>query len=288
MPTPQIPFGLDKKILERGYWIATHRLMIERLVAIGLYIIITALYALFFTQFGLYLYHSDEWEDLVRSMVISNRQWQDIHERNAPKDLELSEPSLFSLGNNQYNVIVEAFNANEQWAIEALAARFVFETGEEARREIFILPGERRYISVLNYQASAPITAVEFSIESQRWRKVPKLPALCWEFTDPPTFTGYRIISERGKQTTIPARVTWTVQNCSTLSIRQVLWQVALYSGDRLAGFVEYQSEGFPFHVERHFDIVVRNVAGRVSKTYVFPIVNIFDPDFTYLPNPTD
>src|SRR3989338_1942250 len=111
---------IDKKILERGYWIATHRLAIEKWISIILYLIIAAGYLTFVVHFGMYVYGYKDWGELIRRAATPVLNWSAIHARYAPQDLVFGDPIIFSRGNGRYDFFVEAQNPNETWAVESL------------------------------------------------------------------------------------------------------------------------------------------------------------------------
>lgn len=277
---------LDKKMLERGYWIATHRLAIERWTTRALYLFILLMYLIFFVQFGIYMYRLNQWNVLLASSITPLMDWRAIHEQRSPLEVEFGTPLLFASGEGRYDFVVEVYNPNEQWAIESLTYEFVY--GDDQRtpaQQTFVLPGERRYITVLGFESAEPITSIaSFNASQYRWHKVSHLPPLSWDFTEPPLYTPRQTIVENRIQRVLPASVGWTVRNASTLNIRTVVWQVVFLSGNSLAGVAEYRREDFPFLEERSFSFSVSDAVGRVDRVKVFPIVNIFDPNFSYLP----
>lgn len=275
---------IDKKILARGYWIATHRIAIKKWTTIALYSLITLSFAVFFIQFGVYIFRLHEWDSLVASAIAERYDWEPIHQARAPLDLQIGSPYIFALGDNRYDLVVEAYNPNKQWALRRLKYTFTTDTGEDLPTEdAVILPLERRLFSILNFQAQEPINSASFETTDLFWQKVTQLPHLSWVYLKQPEFKGREVIIDNGKQSVLPARVTWTVQNGSTLNIRDMVWQVGLYSRETLVSVIEYQSSNFEFLEERKFDIVINNSLPRIDHIELYPLVNVFDPKFSYL-----
>jgi hypothetical protein len=277
---------LDKKLLERGYWIATHRLTLERWLARGLYFIIILAYLLFFVQFGLYMYHLNQWQELVAGSIAPVVAWKDVNEQQAPLDIEFGTPVVFLSGENQYDFVIEAYNPNQQWAVESFNFQFAFGSDQATiTKRAFMLPGERKYITVLGYKSAESVMGVSNFIDSEyRWRKVSRLPPLSWDFVEPPTYSPKQTTVEKGVQIVLPAEVRWKVRNASTLNIRSVVWQIAYLNGGKLAAISEYARENFPFLEERDFSFAVSEYVGRVDRVKIYPIVDIFDQNFSYLP----
>ncbi len=277
---------LDKKILARGYWIATHRLALERWATRGLTALIILVYLLFFVQFGLYMYRLNQWQELLARSIVPTIPWSAVNKDLAPLDIDFGTPMVFPQGENKYDFVVEVYNPNQQWALESMNYTFEFGTNEATKADhAFILPGERKYIAVLGYRSTDPIKGVgHFTTSDFRWHKVSHLPPLNWDFTVPPTYTARLATVEKGVQSVLPAEVHWTVRNESTLNIRKVVWQISYLSSGKLVGLSEYTSENFPFLEERDFSLSAPDSIGRVENVKVYPIVNIFDPNFSYLP----
>ena len=275
---------IDQKILERGYWIATHRLSIKKWTMIGLYIVIVFVYLLFFTQFGVYMFRYSDWQELIGTSVRPLYSWQQISTDTAPLEIEVGPPALFSMGDNRYDIVAEVYNPNTQWALESINYSVMAGEREIAEGVTFILPGERKFLTVLGYTSETPLTEIDsFVLSDLSWRNISRLPELSWFYPEPPQFIPRQIVTQQGKQTVIPARVKWSVQNQSTLNIRRVIWQISLYNNDRLAGIIDYQAEDFPFLGVRDFDIFVTSPLPRIDEVQVDTIIDIFNPDFTYL-----
>ena len=279
------PSEFDKKMLERGYWIATHRLFLEKWLSVALYVVIGFTYVVFFLQFGIYLFRYNEWGELIARAKEPFYNWEEIDAAYTPKQLEFSNPTVFATGNNRYDLVVEVFNPNEQWALESVSYQFSFNNDERTEvYKTFVLPNEKRYFTVLAFESQEQITNIVDVFDfDYKWQKLVRPPELSWITTAPPVFKPKQIVVNAGKQTVLPASVSWSVQNGSTLNIRTVVWQVALFGGGRLAGVLEYTAENFPFLSERTFEISVSDSVGRVDTVQVAPLVNIFDPNFSYL-----
>ena len=112
MPLPQP--GIDKKLLQRGYWIATHRLAIKKWTSIALYALITFVYLFFFLQFGMYMFRYSEWQQLVAESSRPLYNWQRISAESAPLPVDLGTPILLSLGDGRYDIAVEAYNPHHK------------------------------------------------------------------------------------------------------------------------------------------------------------------------------
>ena len=277
------PIAIDKKMIERGYWIATHRLVIKKWTMIFLYLVIALFYLIFFVQFGVYLYYSNDWQRYVAEAIQPTYDWRKIHSENAPVDIEFGKAVLYPLSNGRYDFVVAAHNPNEKWAVESIAYQFV--SGEVATPYVstFLLPQEQRYFTVLGFKSVTPLSGtVEFVPSNIRWVRLTRPPALSWDIVEQAQFIPQQILVQGARQTVVPARLTWRVRNNSTLNIRSVLWQYALFSGSTLVSVGERMAEDFTFLEERPFDIALFGSLPRVDSVRLFPIVNIFDPHFRY------
>src|SRR3989344_4341251 len=271
---------IDKSMLERGYWLATHRLTIKRWGSIALYAIIGITYTTFFIQFGLYLFRYSDWNTLVAQAVPPTIDWRVAQANSGPKELQFGQPQLFSLGDNQYVFIVSVENPNRQWSMNSFTFSFVASDGTIVTGDpTYILPEEKKFVSVLGYQMELPISGIaEFEPAESTWLKITRLPPLSWEFTEVPTFHGKRVIVDGNKQVLLPANVTWSAKNSSTLTVKKLVWQIALFGGDRLVSLSELAAEDFPFLAERHFEVALPSINETVTRVTVTPLVNIFDP----------
>lgn len=276
---------IDKKMIERGYWIAMHRLTIQKWTTIILGIVVALIFAIFFLQFGMYLYQLKQWDSLIVKSKASLYDWAHVHEVSRPRDIEFSSPKFLLGSENTYDLFVEIYNPNTHWAVEALSYEFLVNnaTRVTAEQPSFILPGETKLLIAFRYQSSVPITQVSVNVTNFRWRKLHNAPEISWFLTEPPKFTGRQINVSGNTQSIVPARVSWTVKNQSTINFRNVVWQVGMYSGASLVAVLEYGGGPFKFFEERTFDLPVFGQLPRIDSVKVFPIIDIFDPEFFYL-----
>lgn len=282
---PDSSTHINKELLERGYWIATHRVALIRWTTIALYVVIGFVYVVFFVQFGVYTFRYTDWDELMKSAIAQRYAWSDLHQKQAPLKLEFGTPYVFPVGDNRYDFAVEVYNPNPQWALESLSYQFLYGEGNLTPvQETFLLPKEQKYLTVFSFVSPTSITSVgEIKGFKYRWKKETRLPPLSWDYIEPPAYTARQIRIENQTQKVIPAHVSWIVQNGSTLNIRSVVWQIGLYSGSRLVGIASYTTERMAFMEERPIELFVPETGARIDSVTVYPIVNIFDPNFTYL-----
>lgn len=276
--------GIDKKIIERGLWIATHRLALQRWVVMGLYGVIALGFGIFFVQFGSYVYRFNDWDKYAVQSVRSFVDWKVVHEASAPQKFEIDDPALFARASGVYDIAAEVFNPNKEWAGRSVFYQFMSNgepLGEPA--ESFILPGQRRFFTLFGYSSEKPINSVTVEIGTIKWQRLEKIPETGWLYQEEPAYSGKKIIVENRIQSVIPARVSWQVQNGSTYNFSRVLWQVGLYTGGRLASIAEYTSGKFPFLDIQTIDMTIPQSLPRVDRVVVYPIVNFFDSTFSYL-----
>ncbi len=280
---PELPTNIDKQTIDRGYWIATHRISIKKWTARALYACIGIFYLIFFTQFGIYMFQYSELDRLMATAARPTYNWEQIHSAHAPLPIETSTPIVLPLGDNRYDLVVEAYNPNTRWAISTLKYSFSADTKVLHSDTSFILPGEHKFFSALGYHSDDTISAVTFTMDSTEWRTVTHPTNLSWIYTEEPKFFDRQIISENGKETVLPARIEWKVKNGSTYNIRDVTWQIGLYSGQNLVGISQLDSELFTFLQERSFEQRIYSPLQSVDRVVLYPIVNVFDPNFTYV-----
>ena len=283
---PRYSPELDPSPVARGYWFITHKLAIAKWSQVALYIVIALSYLLFFVQFAVYLYRYNDWGNLVARSIRPSYDWTAIHAQKAPLSLVVGTPTVFPRSDNRYDIVVDVYNPNAQWAVKSVAYTFGINGGVTFPAKTgFVLPQEHTFFSFLNAPTDTPIHEVGVALAPPVWQRMITQPAQSWIFTEQPQFVGKQVVIDHNTQKIVPARITWTVRNGSTLNFRGVTWLVAVYRGNNLISYYEYQSGKFPFFDEQPFELFVYDALSQVDSVKVIPVVNIFDSSFTYQPS---
>ena len=281
MPTPD----LTPPQLERALFVARHRLQIRGLIilllilVIGLSLLRTAsFYFRLISQTG-------QLKTLVTSIISDQPAWADVQAATAPQEIKLGAAQVLALGDNHYDFLVEASNPNDNWAVEQLTYEFVKGGEVVASGQTFLLPRERRFLTALDQPSQLPITGVDsVRLVNLACHQLGRPLLDIWQFTDKPSYKARRIISEGAKTYAVPASVSWGVINNFTQTVRQSVWQLVLYSGNRPVTVINFEDGDVNFLEQKNFEVSIFGNIGLIDKVDVLPVVNWFDTSRFYLP----
>jgi len=225
---------LSKDQLEKGLFVARHRLQLRTAITLLLAALVGVLVLVSANAYYKLLVNAGQLDKLMAAVWQSDQDWATVHRLNAPANIDFGDPIIFPLGDGRYDIVVEATNPNEKWALESFDFQFLSNNVGVASGSSYLMPGERKYVTILGLESNKLITSLDKVNQfNLKWRKVSQPFPNIWEFTQPPKYRARGVISENGQTITVPASVSWSVVNKYTLSVRQVKWQVVLYGGGR-------------------------------------------------------
>jgi|GEM_PF-6633196 len=243
--------------------------------------------SIIFTANGYFIYLS-QYSELSRSMAdiwSDQYNWSEVHQKNAPKDIILDRVYLFPRGNNTYDLAVEAYNPNPQWAVASVQYQFTLDNQTVATGLGSLLPGEKRLLTVYG-QKSATLLQVPnvVNLFNYRWQKIANWNKDVWIFASPAQFQARRVIDTGRIPAVVPARVTWSATNNTGINLAVVSWQVVLRSGGTLVYVGEYQTNNIAYREQRDFSLAVNDTISRVDSVEVYPIYDMFGSSNTFQP----
>lgn len=265
---------------------ARNKLRLRLGIVIVLFLISAA--TIIFTANGYFSYLS-QYSDLSRAMKDlweDQYQWSSVHQANAPKDIVLDRVYLFPRGNNTYDLAVEAYNPNSQWAVINVQFQFTSDNQTVASGNGSILPGERRLLTVYGQKSDTLLQVPNtVNLYNYQWRKLSNWTDDQWLYPSPAQFQARRVVDTGGKIAVIPARVIWTAVNNTGINLAVVRWQVILRSGGSVVYAGEYQTEKIAYREARDFSLAVTDTISRVDSAEVHPIYDMFSESNTFIPS---
>lgn len=276
---------LSKDQLEKGLFVARHRLQLRTTSTLLLAALVGVMLLISANAYYKLLVNAGQLDKLMAAAWQSDQDWATVHRLNAPANIDFGDPIIFPLGNGRYDIVVEATNPNEKWALESFDFQFLSTNVGVASGSSYLMPGERKFVAILGLESNKLITSLDKVNQfNLKWRKVSQPFPDIWEFTQEPKYRARGVVSENGQTISIPASVSWSVVNKYTLSIQQVKWQVVLYGGGRPVSVIDYQGPDIAYGEEKNFQLAIFENLGRVDKVEVFPLINYFDQSQFYLP----
>jgi hypothetical protein len=264
---------------------ARNKLRLRLGIIIGL--VVLSAWSIIFTANGYFVYLS-RYSELSRSMKdlwTDQYHWVDVHAQNAPQDIVLDRVYLFPRGNNTYDLAVEAYNPNQQWAIANVKYQFLSDGQTVAAGESSLLPGEKRLLTVYGQKSDSLLQVPNtVNVFDYQWRKVTANLTDAWQYPQPAQFQARRVVDSSGAPSVVPARVVWSATNNTGANLAVVRWQVILRSGGTVVYVGDYQAEKLAYRETRSYSLAVSDTISRVDTVEVHPVYDMFDSANTFVP----
>ena len=157
-------------ILRVNYWLVTHRLLLKRLLAIGLGAFCIGIYGYAFgIVFGL-----ARGQEAYRAMMASFTQdlidYRSLRPLISPQPLQSGVPSVLPAPEGLADLIATVVNPNQKFAVPVLWYRFSDDQGELASGDTFIMPGETKY--VVSFGSRTPVGQTTFTLAEVNWQRL--------------------------------------------------------------------------------------------------------------------
>ncbi len=265
---------ITEKDLEKGLFFLKHKLLLKRILLSLAFLILALIYLKFF--FSLILYFRNTSFYSLAKIIDTNYNYAAEHQKRAPSELDISDAQYLSIGNKKYNLVAYIENPNEDWAVAEFEYRFIINNKPLNTQKAFLNPGQSRFLITLAYEAQKPIKKIEVEIGNYYWRRYNNdTKVVDWSLTD---------ISFNPLSTDLPAQAFWTAQNMSLFDLRKVIFQIALFNGQRLIAINEIQASDYLSLDKKELDSIFWYSLPRVTETQVLPLFNwLNNSDYMYL-----
>ncbi|MFA6307906.1 MAG: hypothetical protein WC664_03660 [Patescibacteria group bacterium] len=267
---------ISQKELERGYFIVTHRLLINKIVfGLVIFILIILYGALIVMTFNYFRGPSFN----ASALAIQNNtfDWSTYHNSRAPEEITISKPEFTSLGDRRYNITALVENKNKNWAVKSMDYHFVSQGESTPSKTAFINPDDKRLLALTAYQSDIAIRNPELVVSNLEWYRIDDtFPVINIDISNIVFHAASRETVD-GVTSDLPARVSWQAYNDSVYNFWEIDWQVALYNGDKLVAINELKSKDFLALENRELETVWLNSLPRVTRSNIFPLLNKLD-----------
>ncbi|OGH69796.1 MAG: hypothetical protein A2754_03385 [Candidatus Magasanikbacteria bacterium RIFCSPHIGHO2_01_FULL_47_8] len=274
---------LDSKKLGWGIWYVEHRLLLYRILLIGL-IVLSAIFWLFsLWKLGDYLifgYAADQrlHQNLSR---FSNYTLSQPH--FAPAPVSIVSTQILPGGKDKYDAVAEIINPNDHWLVK-FNYYFIVGGARTQTQTTFLLPNEDRLVGTLGLTDAQEATLI---LENITWTRIS-----AHTVPNPKTWQADRLNFEvtdfgfNALQTTESPNahaITFTFTNNSPFNYVNPKFYVGLYSQDSLVGVLPLQLPSFNSLEVKKIDLRSFVSSLSVDSVKVFPMINVYDPA-VYLP----
>lgn len=280
------PPEISDSQLRWGLWYVKH----YRKLRIGLIIILLAVGGLSFI-YGFYgiadYYFRGRLEDdaVLKNLSYSLINLEEVR-KSAPLPLIFDLPLSFPASEEgNYDLALAASNPNERHWAEAEISFWA--AGEEAGRgDIFLLPGEEKYLLLFNKKISGGTADLTVKINEVNWHHldkhlIPDWPAFAAAHLDQVGYRDINFYSARLNDSGTDLdfnHLSFTVTNLTPFSYRAAEWQIIFHGGSGLVGVNNYLTDELISGQEKTIKLKWPGIMETVEEVEIIPSINIMDP----------
>jgi hypothetical protein len=198
---------------------------------------------------------------------------------NAGDDLEVTQESVFSIGDDQFDLYAELLNPNDDWWAE-FTYHFLTDEGDTEVQDGFILPSEEKPVVDIAYESTANISRVELVIDSVDWHRVDHhlIPDYeTWEDDRLNLLIEDAAFSQQTEFDEIFGQVAFTVTNSTAFSYYTPKFFILLMRGSSVVGVNRTSLSDLESREEVEMGINWFGTLPSVTSVEIIPEINLFD-----------
>jgi len=270
---------LSEKELKYGYWFITHKAQLLRLFII--FLITFSVCTFGYTAYrllSLYYFQYDEFQAALTTASVDYVNVQGIHQLNAIQPLQIVSRDVLSASDGKIDMAVRVKNPNTKWALKSFQYQFSLGGKFFDKKQGFLLPGEEKYLMLLNVAGFASGTP-QVLFSDEQWHRVTQYDTWGPERLNF-LITNKKFIPARQGEISgkIPvSEVTADITNATAFNYNAVQMQFILFSGSRVVGFSQLSVPDFLSGTKRPLASRWTTSLAPVTNVEIIPTVNIID-----------
>lgn len=282
--------GLSIKKLNFGLWYLEHKktLLIYLYIFLGIIGFVT--WFNFFKTFGTYIFVGmNEDKIMVEEMVKNSGVNHEQVLKTAAQAIQIKSADVILNSNGTYDIVAKINNINKHYY-----SNFTYNLNLNGQTigpfNNFILPGEEKYLIILDQELSRRPGTVKLDI-SNSWKKIDGHVIKDWtayqdNYID---FTIENKVFSNPRQSNLSEKVNLSVvefdiTNNSAYSYYKVDLDLLLYSNGSLVSVSKYPLDKFRAGEKRHVNITWPGKVNRADSVVVIPNINIMEDNISFIP----
>jgi hypothetical protein len=276
----QDPTGeFDNKQFRYSLWWVSHKVLLYRVLVIGLIAINVLLWGISIGRWGAYVFGFGDHKSVEMSLS-RFANYSATNERLSPKPLQIGSTNVFSSGVGKVDAVNEVTNPNDKFTATITYA-YVTNGTSTPEEQVTILAGQSGLISTLGIPEDLATGPVALHVLYVHWKRISS-----HKVADPIAFQNDRLkfaVSNFSFKT--PAmnpdlktnQVAFTLKNESPYSYKQPEFLVGLYNQNTLVGVLPFQLPDMYSMDERQVDLRSFASSLLVTEISVFPLIDVYD-----------
>jgi len=271
--------------LKASYWYVTHKFQLRRVLVIFLILLNVGFYGYSLYKASVMLFvEQPGYLALFRNFDQDLIDYQFFRQKNQPQPLAIGSFVALPGPAENFDLVVLVNNPNANWTVRQATAQLLSGGEIVAERNIFIYPGEEKYVVFFN-QAQASPTASQIRLVDVHWQRQPNFS----EFGPPrlnfsTSNVDFQPVTRAGGRGELPiSSLNFTIANNSAYSYWQVGVYMVLLTGSGIGGINYIALDQFKSGQIRPVAINWYGLLPPISSVKILPEVDIFNPT-SYMP----
>lgn len=272
---------ISEKELKYGYWFVSHKAQLQLALRVFLISLSIAFYGYAVVRLAIiYAVEQPEYEQSLQTAAWDYINIAGVHEASRIQDLQVLSRDILSLGDGKIDIVARVRNPNTKWALSSFEYRFAVGSRVYDAKESFFLPGEEKFLMLLNVEGAGTGTPQLF-IDEPQWKRVVQ-----YETWGPERLkfavTEKQFIAARQGEISGQLQVSEVranIQNNSAYNYNEVIIQIGLYTGSRLVAVNQVPLPDFLSGQKRPIVALTSTNLPTVTTVEIIPTVLILEPE---------
>ncbi len=217
---------ISKRELDFGYWLATHRQLLHRILISVLGIIAAASIGLFLYTTVIWVTHIQQTDDILSALSLPDVNYQAIRR---PEELVVRSARAVIRDDHSIDIVAHLQNPNDIWAAVEITYEMTVAGATTGIATTALAPSEEKYITKQSIPFSgAEAPAIRVEIHDVQWKKfvdTSNLPTTEWIFSN----AHYAYVQSAAEDIPLRTELTFTIQNKSVYGFREAQVVVLLH-----------------------------------------------------------
>lgn len=272
-------YGLSDQQLRYGYWYVTHKEQLKKLL--NGFLIAFSVICYSYVLINTIIFYGFQYNDYRQGIDTISLDYVNVlgvHNQNQILPLDVLSRKVIASSDGKIDIVALVKNPNQRWALASFDYSFSVSGKVYPKQQSFLLPGEQKYVLLLNVDGLGSGTPQIF-IDNYQWQRVTNYDLWAPERLKFTIKNKQFVAARQGEiSDRLPvSEATADISNDSAYNYHEVELQVALFSGNTLVGINRIPLQDFKSGDKRSISARWTQSLPVVTSVDIIPTVNIID-----------
>lgn len=274
--------------LKCATWYEANKKVLKNIFILLLILLNLALWAWDISGIIAYQKSFKKQRELLGEITAEKINFSFFREKFSAQSLRILEVSSFILEkspgekNFRYDFMAQIENLNTAFAISSFEYQFKWSGGETPFEKSFFLPGEKKYLLILNQETPVRVSRdLEINFRDVNWQRIRQNPSRFLEILDgiktKDANFSFEVAEKEGKFVSIP-KFSFLAINNSFYGFWRVDSNILLLRGNLIVDVLKISLSRLKSGEERPIEIVWPHLPPTITSIEIWPEINLLDP----------